>query len=195
VSATVYLVRHGRTALNAEGRFRGRANPPLDEEGAREARAAAARLSGSGLAAVYASPLLRARQTAEAVAAAAGLAVAEAPELIDIDYGEWEALTPAEAAAKDPSAFATFMDRPLEAAVPGGEAVASVAERIMRTLHALARARDGGAVAAVSHELPIRLAVAAARGIEGGALWRIDLPTGAVMPLAVTDGELRPAGD
>jgi probable phosphoglycerate mutase len=192
VSTIVHLVRHGRTTLNAAGRYRGRADPPLDDEGLRQAAAAGARLADAGLAAVYHSPLLRARQTAEAVGRAAGASITERAELIDIDYGNWEALTPEEAAARDPSAFRTFMEDPLKAEVPGGESVRSVADRMARAISALVEAHPGQAIAAVSHELPIRVTVARARGLDGGALWGFDLPTGAVVPLVARGGELHP---
>jgi len=82
MSATIYLVRHGRTALNAQGRFRGRQNPPLDDQGYLDAAAPARALMGTGIEAVYASPLRRTMQTAEFVARAANARVHPEPDLI-----------------------------------------------------------------------------------------------------------------
>lgn len=68
------LIRHGRTALNAEGRLRGLADPELDDTGLAEAQATAAALAPAGLSLVLSSPLRRATRTAEIIAQAAGAA-------------------------------------------------------------------------------------------------------------------------
>jgi broad specificity phosphatase PhoE len=88
---TLYLVRHGRTALNVGGRLRGHLDPPLDQEGQNQAHAL-----GQGFAAlprpprrVVAGPLLRTQQTAAAIARALGVEVLTDDRLVDRDYGPW----------------------------------------------------------------------------------------------------------
>lgn len=88
---TLYLVRHGRTALNVGGRLRGRLDPPLDQEGQNQADAL-----GRGFAAlphsprrVVAGPLLRTQQTAAAIARALEVDVITDDRLVDRDYGPW----------------------------------------------------------------------------------------------------------
>ncbi len=187
-----FLVRHGRTALNAEGRFRGRQDPPLDEVGRNQAAEAARTLRSIGLVAVYTSPLLRAVQTAEAVAQAAGVHVTVLEGLIDLDYGHWEGLTEDEARRRDEAAFRTFRAQPWEAIAPGGEALIGVVERVRRALVEATSTHPGQPVAAVSHEVPIRLLVARARGIDDGSLWDLPLSTGSVTELTVTpEGGIR----
>lgn len=88
-TSTVYLVRHGRTALNASGQLRGLLDPPLDEVGRDEARALAAAIAPSEPILVVSSPLRRAVETAEAIAAECGLTAEIDPALIDRDYGPW----------------------------------------------------------------------------------------------------------
>ena len=88
-NSRVLLVRHGRTALNAENRLRGRLNPELDEVGQAEARALAEELAALDPARVVSSPLLRAVQTAEAIARLVGVRVVVEHGLIDRDYGQW----------------------------------------------------------------------------------------------------------
>src|SRR5919204_1335873 len=73
-STLVYLVRHGRTAMNAAVRFRGRMDVPLDQIGRQEAQTVAENLAAVGLSAVYSSPLGRAREVAAAITSQAGLA-------------------------------------------------------------------------------------------------------------------------
>jgi broad specificity phosphatase PhoE len=92
-NARVLLVRHGRTALNAENRLRGRLDPELDEVGRVEVEALAEELAALRPARVVSSPLRRAMQTAEAIARWVGLRVVQDHGLIDRDYGQWAGYT------------------------------------------------------------------------------------------------------
>jgi probable phosphoglycerate mutase len=85
----VFLVRHGRTSLNADGRLRSRLDPPLDEVGLGEAAAVAAELWEWRIVKILSSPLLRALQSAGAIAEAVGVPVTAVDDLIDRDYGRW----------------------------------------------------------------------------------------------------------
>ncbi|GIU98959.1 MAG: hypothetical protein KatS3mg014_0575 [Actinomycetota bacterium] len=190
MTGRLFLVRHGRTPLNAEGRFRGHRDVPLDEQGLADAERAARQLAGVGLAAVIASPLLRTRQTAEAIAAATGAPIEIEPDLIDLDHGRWEALTPEEAAELDPEAFRRFREDPRSAEAPGGERLADVERRVLAALRRIGERFDGAACAAVSHEIPIRLAIARLAGVDGAAVWELLVPTGAVVELRYEAGEL-----
>jgi broad specificity phosphatase PhoE len=84
---TVYLCRHGATALNAGGRLRGLSDPDLDATGRQQAEALATALEPMAPQAVVASPLQRAVHTAEAIAAACGITVEVSDDLLDRDYG------------------------------------------------------------------------------------------------------------
>jgi len=83
----VYLARHGRTALNADGRLRGLADPPLDQVGIAEVTRLAAELATRRPTLVVSSPLQRAVATAQAIATAAGVAAQVDNRLNDRDYG------------------------------------------------------------------------------------------------------------
>lgn len=83
----VFLARHGRTALNAEGRLRGLSDPPLDEAGRAEVIQLAAALAPKRPAVIICSPLQRAVATAEAIGAACGAPVTVDVRLNDRDYG------------------------------------------------------------------------------------------------------------
>jgi broad specificity phosphatase PhoE len=195
VSGTIFLVRHGQTALNAEGRFRGRRDVPLDERGREQAAAAARELDGAGVTAVYASPLRRTVQTAQAVADVCGVPVTMVDDLIDLDHGSWEALTPDEAAARDPEEFRRFREDPRNATAPGGERLADVDVRLLSALRSIAARHEGEPVVAVSHEIPIRLVIAALAGIDGPAFWDVVVPTGSVTRLGHDAGSLTLAGE
>jgi probable phosphoglycerate mutase len=86
----VFLVRHGATVLTAENRFAGAIEVPLSDEGREQARRLALRLGGEPIAAVYASPLGRALETARIAAAPHGLPVATDARLREISHGRWE---------------------------------------------------------------------------------------------------------
>lgn len=190
MTTRIFLVRHGRTALNAQGRFRGRRDVPLDEQGLADAAEAARRLARVRLAAVYTSPLLRTRQTAEAVAASSGAPIVVEPDLIDLDHGRWEGLTPGEAAALDPDAFERFRSDPRAAEAPDGERLAEGEARVLATLWRIGARHPGGACAAVSHEIPIRLAIAHLADVRGPAVWDLPVATGSVTELRFEDGAL-----
>lgn len=121
MSGTIFLVRHGQTALNAEGRFRGRRDVPLDDCGFVQAADASHQLVRSGVKVVYTSPLLRCVQTADFLAQACGARIIKTEDLIDLDHGTWEGLTADEAAGRDPEVSDRFRRNPRNAAAPGGE--------------------------------------------------------------------------
>jgi broad specificity phosphatase PhoE len=189
VNATaIFVVRHGRTALNAQGKFRGHLDPPLDDEGVRQAQAAARRLQVRPPIHVSSSPLRRAWETAEAIARLSGAPVSEDADLIDLDYGAWAGLSPGEAAARDPEAFAIYQQDPGRAAPPGGEPLSAVVDRVLKALQRLAEGFAGQTVAAVSHEIPIRLAVGHVAGLRGPDVWDLLLPTASIVRFSVSDG-------
>jgi broad specificity phosphatase PhoE len=138
----VYLARHGQTPLNESGVLRGLADPPLDEAGHHQAQRLGAALGARGLSAVVASPLLRARQTAQPVAERASLEVATDPCLADRDYGQWTGASRDAVAAEWGS-----VDQ-----APGVEPRSAVADRAVKGLTDLARRHQGGAVVVVSHD-------------------------------------------
>lgn len=91
--STVFLVRHGRTALNVDDRLRGHADPPLDQAGRAEveqmALALALQVNDPQVRRVLSSPLLRARTTADIIATAVGSHVEVSDAFDDRDYGQW----------------------------------------------------------------------------------------------------------
>jgi len=145
---TLFLIRHGETALNA-ARVMQPADTPLSARGERQAQALARRLAGVGLLALVSSPLPRAWRTAQAVAAATGLPIGEDARLQERNFGALRG-RPYDTLGFDPLAMA--------AAPPGGESAAAFAERVAAAFEALRDwcARHAGPVAAVSHGLVIQ---------------------------------------
>src|ERR1700683_4064422 len=116
----VYLARHGQTAYNAEGRFQGQQEIPLDDTGRAQAAELAERAAGYGFAALWCSPLLRARETADLVAARIGLTPREDARLMETDSGDWTDRSFAGVIAEGPDAFDAFATPALRDVESGG---------------------------------------------------------------------------
>jgi broad specificity phosphatase PhoE len=176
----IHLVRHGTTLLNRQHRYRGRRDVPLDAGGWQDAWSAAGQLAGEPITAVYASPLRRARDTARVIADASELPdVVDLPGLVNLDYGAWEGLTSEEAAAHDAEAYEAYRTYAHGATCPGGESLAAAAERVLLSLRMIALLHPGQEVAAVSHAVIVRLAIAAVTDAPRPE-WRRNLPNGSV---------------
>lgn len=181
----VHLVRHGTTLLNRQNRYRGRRDVALDQGGWDDAWSAARELASVPLAAVYSSPLRRARDTARIVADVAGVAtVHDLPGLTNLEYGAWEGLTADEAAARDPDLFTSYQEYAVGAECAGGERLADAANRVMLSLRLLGALHPGQDVAAVSHAAMVRLAITEATRAPRSE-WRRSLPNGSVTVLDV----------
>ncbi|WP_158166605.1 histidine phosphatase family protein [Mycolicibacterium smegmatis] len=144
-----YLVRHGRTALNAQGRLRGLADPPLDRIGEQQSSAAAAVLSVLPVHVVVSSPLRRAQHTAAVIAQIAGVPLAVDARLTDRDYGQWTGHR-----RSDVEREWGTVD-----AAPGVQPSTEVRERAMGALNEWADVVDhhpGRALVVVSHDAVIR---------------------------------------
>jgi len=184
------IVRHGRTAWNRDVRFRGKMDLPLDEVGLAQAGATAraVRARWPDLAAVCSSPLQRALQTAEPIAAALGLAVQHHPALLDVDYGAWTGLTPAEVEVRDPERYCLWMTAPQQVEFPGGDSLHRMQTRLLDLLEELARAFPGRGVALVSHQLVNRVLLCTLLGLSLDGYWRIGQDNSAINLARYEDG-------
>ena len=162
----LYLVRHGRTAYNAEGRFQGQVDIDLDELGKAQALSVAQHLRTAGLTKIVASDLRRAHHTALAIGEAVGLDVTTDEGLREISVGEWEGFTRAEIAERWPAEFEDWIAG-LDVSPPGGE---RRMESNYRVLHAVerivAQSADDDVLALVAHGSVIRGVTALMLGID-----------------------------
>jgi broad specificity phosphatase PhoE len=143
MAAKVTLVRHGETERSKVSAYSGQSDIPLTATGCEQARETARQLAGAGVDAVITSPLLRARDTAEAIAAATGAPVIVEPRLTEVDYGPFEGLDREGAAARLGDSFGRWREDPWGSPVPGMEPLAAALER--------ARAATADALAAYEH--------------------------------------------
>ncbi|HKC83208.1 MAG TPA: histidine phosphatase family protein, partial [bacterium] len=124
------LIRHGQSTWNEEHRIQGQLDPPLSELGRRQAALLGARLAARRFAALYASDLKRAFETAEVVGAAIHLEPEPRSSLREVFLGEWEGLTTEEIAERYPEAWASWVEEPQWDLVPGGEGQAAFDRRV-----------------------------------------------------------------
>lgn len=192
-STLVLLVRHGQTPTTGAvlpGRARGL---HLSDAGRDQAEAVAERIASFGdrVAAVHASPLERARETAAPIARALGMKVTIDRGLLEADFGEWTGVE-LKALVRLPE-WRAVQHRPSTFTFPGGESFASMQLRIWETVQRLAGEHPGRVVVAVSHADPIKAAVAQAMGCHLDLFQRIvvspcsvtAIATGAVGPLVL----------
>jgi probable phosphoglycerate mutase len=162
----VFLVRHGATVLTAENRFAGSIEVPLSDEGREQAQRLALRLSGEPIAAVYASPLGRALETARIAAAPHGLPVATDARLREISHGRWEEMTRDEVEERFPDEVACWEADPYTFAPAGGETGLDVTARALPAMLELVRAHPGETILVVSHKATIRLLLSSLLGFD-----------------------------
>ena len=156
------LVRHGATTASAEDRFAGSIDTPLSDEGRRQARLLGERLAREEIDAVYASPLVRAMDTAR-LACRDPLAT---PDLREIAHGHWEGLTRAEAERRFPQEVAAWEEDPFTFAPEGGESGLSVLARALPVIRGIVERHQGRQVLVVSHKATLRLVLCSLLGIE-----------------------------
>src|SRR6201992_3219574 len=169
------LLRHGQTELSVQRRYSGRGNPGLTELGRQQADAAARYLGQrGGISAVGASPLQRCYDTATAAAKALGLGLTVDDDLIETDFGAWEGLTFAEAAARDPQLHRRWL-RDTSATPPGGESFDEVLARVCKGRGRVVDGYQGATVLLVSHVTPIKTLLRLALDAGPGILYRLHL--------------------
>lgn len=171
------LVRHGQTAANADGLILGRLDPPLTPQGQAQAEALAAALPAPDR--LICSPLVRARQTADAFAAE--------PEVderwIEFDYGDIDGVPVAEV----PEDLWDRWRADHHFNPGGGESLADVSGRVRDAVSdVLADARDGEVVI-VSHVSPIKAAIAWALDVPVGVAWRLYVDQAAISRIALRE--------
>lgn len=173
------LVRHAVTAQTGpllSGRTPG---VDLSEEGRGQADALGLRMAALPVDVVYASPIERTTQTAEAIAHHHGLPVLRLDGVLEADYGEWTGQKIADLAATD--LWKVVQRTPSRATFPAGEAMAAMQTRMVAALEAVVADHPGQLVVVVSHADPIKAAIAHYTGVHLDLFQRI-----VVSPASVT---------
>ncbi len=177
------LIRHGLNDYVKTGRLAGRTpGVHLNAEGTAQADALAGRLASASIAAIYSSPLERARETAEPLAARLGLAIQILDDIVESDVGAWtgqriEELSQDERWRQVQTCPSTFR-------FPAGESFAEIQARMIAAVEQVYAAHPGQTVALVAHADPIKLAVAYFTGMPLDHFQRLEVNTASITELA-----------
>ena len=186
------LVRHGETIWHAENRYAGSTDIPLNPRGLEQAERLAIWAATADLAAIWVSPLRRARETAAPSERATGIAARVDERLREIHFGEAEGLTNSEIMQSFPDAFAAFQSDPVAHHLPHGEDPRDVVRRAMECFNEIQIAHPRGRVLVVTHNTVIRLALCQLLGVPLSK-YRSAFPVmanGALSEIRLRDGEV-----
>jgi len=177
----IIFVRHGETDHNRARLLLGRADPPLTEHGSQQATLAARAVARMSPVRIVSSPLLRARQTADAIAAVTGHSVEIDERLIELDYGTWEGTPLSDADAERVERW----KRDSSFAPPEGESLDAVGLRVAAFCLEASETSELLPLVAVSHVSPIKAATAWSLGVGPSVVWRMFLGLASVTKVAV----------
>jgi broad specificity phosphatase PhoE len=181
------LLRHAETDWNRQRRFQGWRDSPLSAAGRAQAESAARLLAAGPVAAVWSSPLGRARETAAIIAAPHKLVVREAEAFKEMGFGDWEGLTRDEVQARFPGELHVWAEAPHVAAWPGAETLAAVRARVLAGLEEMRVAHQGETVCLVSHGITGRILILEALGLGLDRLWSLQLSATGISELEFRD--------
>jgi broad specificity phosphatase PhoE len=177
----IILIRHGQTAWNQQDRIRGQVDVPLDDSGLAQATATAARIAAEWKpVALYSSPLCRAVQTAQTIADRVGLEVHTMPGFNDMNFGQWQGLSPSEVRQRWPEMSQAWLTAPHTVIFPGGESLARVRQRGMSALNQVIEQHPDQDAVIVGHTVLNRVLLCAMLGLDDSHHWRIGQDTCAV---------------
>jgi broad specificity phosphatase PhoE len=183
MTASIYLIRHGTTMANLENRFAGRTDEPLHAEGVRQISEVGRGLQGLGLAAIYAGPLPRTRQSAEIIAAMCGIAFQVIEELTDINLPHWDGLTKEEIRQRYGPQYPAWKAAPASFAVPGCETLRDVQQRAVAAVEGIRRQHAGAKVLLVTHLIVARCLMLHYSGRQLGHFRSVKVDNGDVVRL------------
>jgi alpha-ribazole phosphatase len=173
-------VRHGQTSWNQEGKYQGHSDISLNERGIKQGNLVAKRLAKEKISAIYSSDLLRAQQTAEAIAEYHGLSVITKPEFREINFGIWEGLTYQEIMADWSEILTAMYSKPGEIGPPQGESFQVVKQRVTRSLQECIAEHQEQTIVLVSHGGTMRVLLCAALGIGLDKMWSMRQDSSAI---------------
>jgi len=190
-AARLYLIRHGQSTWNSEHRIQGQLDPPLSDEGRRQALLLGNRLRTRKFVGFYASDLKRAFETAEVIGGAIdGLQPEPMSSLREIYLGDWEGLRTEEIAKRFPAAWASWVEEPDWDVVPGGEGAALFDARVGGAMEDIMRRHPHGDVLVVTHGGVIQVALHRIVGRPPQGLFPFKIQNASISLIERRDGRM-----
>ena len=179
------LARHGQSVSNAVRRFQGAQDVALSELGALQAEALGQAIRRLHIAAVYTSPLERARRTAEIAAAGLGVPLTPVDDLRELSLGDWEGRTVEEIRALPGDPYEQWVRDPVACLPPGAEPLAEVQARVVSAMADIAADHPNGQqVLVVCHGGVISAYLAHCLGLPLSSIWRLTVSNGSITEVA-----------
>ncbi|MFZ4287878.1 histidine phosphatase family protein [Variovorax sp. HJSM1_2] len=175
LATRIIAIRHGETAWNVDSRIQGHLDIPLNDVGRAQAARAAAALADESVQAVYASDLLRAFETAQAIAQTLALPVQIDKGLREREFGAFQGRTFAEIEAEAPELAMRWRKREPDFSPAGGESLNLFRDRILQTVNALAAAHLGEQIVLVAHGgvMDVLYRAATGQGVQAPRTWQL----------------------
>lgn len=169
----IYLIRHGESVANKQGVYQGQSiDTGLTELGKQQARAAAGVLNGLKFKTIYASPLIRTKETAQIIGRQTGLPIFEDVKLLEINHGSWEGKKPNEFDQIEQKLLIRWQKEPDQIKMIKGETLKDVALRCQRFIQSMP---NGQEAAVITHDVIIRVMTIMALKYELKYIWKFDL--------------------
>ena len=182
------LVRHGQTEWNAGGRYQGQSDVALSELGRRQASLLAKRFPSQHLDAIYASDLVRARETAECVGKTFGVSVQPEKAFRELSFGDWEGLTYQEISSRWPEEAGKLFTAPDELSIPNGETFQELQKRALEKIAEICETHNNQTVGIFAHGAINKTILAGLMHIPLHYLWSLRQDNTAVNILRLEDG-------
>jgi len=188
----VWLVRHTETEWSKAGRLQGSIDVPLCDAGRRNARMVASRLITARVERLLASPLKRARETAEIIGSVIGVKLEVVPELREMSFGAFEGKSHDEIESISPGFKKEWMTSPTTVVFPGGESLVELEARCIGFIKNIAcDVERAGAIALVSHGQVLRTIFCWTLGLDQNARNRFTVQCGSISVLEMDGAHVK----
>lgn len=181
----IYLVRHGETAWNVEGRFQGQSDTPINETGRQQADALGRYLKGKNLQAIYTSDLIRALDTSRIIAAYHNVDIKPDPRLRELNFGSWEGMDYYEIQSKHPLVLTEWQENILKTAPPGGESLEQLAKRVQVVYEHIISTDLKDEILIVAHGGVLQVLLCYALNLPFQNYWQFHLDPGSLSEIAI----------
>lgn len=192
IPAHLCVARHGETDWNIQGILQGWSDVPLNEQGCRQAREMAETFASAAFSAVWTSPLVRARETAEIIAATLGLSPPSCHEgLMERHFGAIQGVPKSELAELNPVLLQQIVRRNPAAEFEGGESMDEFADRVLGAFAEIGARHRGDSVLVITHGWVMDVVTRHIGGRPRNAILNLKCKNGESLWLAATETEVR----